>query len=214
MIWGAHFVWIHVGRTGGYSVDKMLRILAADDLHLDPLGGEWSAWKRHQTIQQREAETGLDLMSGKIKIANIRRLPHWLLSFAEFKKKYQGLDFQPEELTHGLLRAEYRDLETGNLDASRAREFHADTMLAYYKLNEMDHLFRTENLAADFLNVMEQLYLISPEQRAQIRAVYENANDYSRYSRFSAEAVKQMYQSCPLWTELELKLYGNLLVSV
>src|SRR3954468_4756994 len=103
MIWGPSFIWMHIGRTGGYSVDRMFRILDAPDVHLDPLGGEWSHWKRHQTVAQREAETGLDLRTGKVTIASFRRLPTWLLSFAEYKKRNEGLDFDTNQIAKGVV---------------------------------------------------------------------------------------------------------------
>jgi hypothetical protein len=213
MIWGRHFVWIHIGRTGGYSVDAMCRILEAPDIHLDPNGGEWSRWKRHQTIAQRSAEEGTDVAAGRATVANFRRLPHWILSFAEYKKKNEGLDFTVEELAQGRLRAETREMETGTLDPSRAREVRPDALLEYYGLAEMDHLLRTETLPDDFIALMERWYPISEEQRARIRGVVENDNQYNRdlWSRFSREQVRSMYESSPQWARLEQKLYGGLL---
>ena len=213
MIWGKSFIWIHIGRTGGYSVDRMCRILDQEDIHLDPLGGEWSRWKRHQTIEQRESELGLDLTTGRAKVSNIRRLPHWIVSFAEYKKKNEGLDFTTEELVQGRLRAEHRELTTGELETSRARELHADMLLAYYGLAEMDHWLRTEQLADDFLSLMGNWYQISDEKRARIRGIQENANQYDRdlSSRFSKQQIAEMYESCPRWRDLELELYGDLL---
>lgn len=214
MIWGKSFIWIHIGRTGGYSFDKMCRILDEPDIHLDPLGGEWSRWKRHQTIEQREREQGLDLTTGRAKVSNIRRLPHWILSFAEYKRRNEGLEFTTEELSQGRLRAEYRELETGDLDPGRAREVHPDMVLEYYGLAEMDHLLRTEDLACDFVRLMQRWYPISEEKGERIRHVQENANQYDRdlSSRFSKGQIRRMYESCPRWRDLELKLYGNLLL--
>jgi len=213
MIWSDRFVWIHIGRTGGYSIDKMCRILGAPDIQMDPDGGEWSHWKRHQTIAQRSAETGTDLGAGRAKVANFRRLPHWVLSFAEYKKKNEGLDFTVDDLARGRLRAETREMETGALDASRARDVHPDAVIAYYGLDGMDHLLRTETLPGDFVALMRGWYPISTEQERQIHAVQENGNAYNRdlWSRFTKAQVRQMYESCPAWTALELKRYGDLL---
>src|SRR5215510_11861164 len=150
MVWGKNFVWVHIGRMGGYSVDQMFRILQFSDVQLDPLGGDWR-WKRHQTVEQREAETRLGLKNGRARISNFRRLPTWILSFAEYKKKHEGLEFTTEDLTQGLLKAEYRELETWNLEETRKRNFHADSILEYYGVREMDYLMRTECLPTDFI---------------------------------------------------------------
>jgi hypothetical protein len=212
MIWGKGFVWTHIGRTGGYTVDRMCRILEDPEIHLDPLDGEWSRWKRHQTIEQREAATGLDLKTGKSRLTGFRRLPSWLLSFAEYKKKNEGLDFTDEQLTRGMLRVETRDLATGRLDPTRPEDFHADSVLRYYDVPGMDGWLRTEHLPDDFMTLMARWYTITPAQEQQIRAARENGNQYrDLWSRFSREQVRKMYESCPVWTELERKLYGDLL---
>jgi len=216
MIWGKNFVWIHIGRMGGYSVDQMFRLLQLSDVHLDPLGGDWSRWKRHQTVEQREAEARVGLQNGRARISNFRRLPTWILSFAEYKKKNEGLDFTTEDLTQGLLKAEYRELETGNLEETRKRNFHADSILEYYGVREMDYLMRTEYLPTDFIDVMSRWYSIPNETREQIHAVHENGNVYQRNLglRFSADQIRTMYASCPVWTALEKKVYGDLLVAL
>jgi hypothetical protein len=214
MIWGEKFVWTHLGRTGGNSVDLMFRILNEKDIHLDPRGGESADWYRHQTVEQREKQMSIDLTTNHLKILNFRRLPNWVLSFAEFKYKYQNIPFSREDIAQGKLKAESRNLVTGELDQNQYNAFNPDDMLLYYGFQNVYAWLRTESIAEDFISTFSQWYDITPTKAAEIRGVHDNQNTYNNKlsERFTNSEIGNLYDSCPIWTELEKEIYGDLLL--
>jgi hypothetical protein len=213
MIHSPHFIWTHIGRTGGYSVDKMFRILNRFDIHLDPINAEFSDWKRHQTYLQRAAEMPPEWLYGKEKVLSIRRLPAWILSYAEYKNDRQGIPFDKKDLIQVKLRSEYRDLESGETKLSY-HEFSPEEMLVYYDYGNVNHWLRTEYLVADFIRIFGQWYDIRNDEVSKLAGVFENSNAYRRdiRQRFTKAEMEQMYHRCPIWTALEKRLYGGLLV--
>lgn len=214
MIHHSQFIWTHIGRTGGYSVDKMFRILNRADVYLDPIDATFSDWKRHQTYEQRAEEMEEDWLVGKKRILNIRRLPNWVLSFAEFKKKYQKIPFTHENLVQVELKAEGRNVASGTMDA-QYQSFKPDDMLSYYGYDTVDYWLRTEYLTLDFIETFGNYCNITEPEKIAIGQVFENSNAYAKNirNRFTNDELKNMYELSPIWASLEQKIYGNLLIS-
>lgn len=214
MIITPYFVWTHLAKTGGYSVHKIFGLVKDDGLEMDPIGGEWSDYRRHEPFWLRSQKCGYDISAGKMKILSIRRLPSWMLSFAEFKKREEGFDFTIEELTAGYFKHEKRDMHSGKLsDKGTYETHHADEALAYYQPEIIDRWWKQESLYKDVIDTLKEFYPISNGQKEQMRAFHENANNYNRQveERFTLQQLEELYHNCPLWTNYELKVYGSLL---
>ncbi len=216
MIYNKEFIWTHIGRTGGYSVGKMFALLNRPDIHLDPINPEYSDWKRHQTFSQRAEEMPTGWLEGKTRILSFRRLPNWILSFAEYKKKYQNIPFTHEEMVQSILKAEKRATKDGQLDAGY-RTFQPDDLLRYYEYETVQHWIRTEYLVDDVVRVFQPWIQTTDEEYAQLKDIFENGNNSYKKNiteRFSDHEIRKMYASNPIWTEIERKLYGHLLVDI
>ncbi|RED92306.1 hypothetical protein [Marinoscillum furvescens] len=213
MISSPHFVWTHFAKTGGYTVHKVIEDLQLPDVQLDPLGGEWSDYRRHEPFWLRSQKENRDITANKLKILTFRRLPSWLLSFAEFKKREEGFDFEIKELAKGYFKHEKRDMTSGALDAPGSYEqHHADEALAYYHPESIDVWWTQERLIPDMLDTLGRFYTI-PSSAYQWD-FQQNSNSYNRSisDRFSRNQLEELYHNCPLWTAFERKIYGSLLV--
>jgi hypothetical protein len=213
MIIAPNFVWIHIGRTGGYMVDRIFRDLQLPDVELDPLGGIWSDWKRHQTIEARSEEIGQNLDKGRVRISNFRRLPAWALSFSEYKLRHEGLHFTTAEMAMGILKAEMKDPETGEVIPNRFRVFNPDEILEHYHAEKVETWWRTDHIIEDCLDTIARYYDLPNLKADRWKDEKVNANVYNRnlLQRFSPEQLRSLYEACPRWTSIEKQVYGGLL---
>ncbi len=214
MIISPEFVWIHIGRTGGYLVDSLIRDLKIEAIELDPIGGIWSDWKRHESIEARSAEKGVDLYNNRMSISNIRRLPNWIVAFAEYKLQRSQLYYTNYELSRALLKAELREPKTGQLVPDRFRTFNPDDLLLHYSYEKIETWWRTEHLVQDCISTLKKWYEIPEGLENKWTSTQVNSISYNRnvLERFSKAEIEGMYEKCPLWRDLELKVFGNLMV--
>ncbi|MFH6985663.1 hypothetical protein [Marinoscillum sp. 108] len=215
MIITPDFVWTHMAKTGGYSVHRMISLVGDENIQLDPLGGEWSDYRRHEPFWMRSEKCGYDITANKIKVLTIRRLPAWILSFGEFKKREEGFEFDLQELSKGYFKHEKRDMVSGGLsDPGSYDTHHADEALAYYRPETIDHWWKQESLNEDVVCFLGRFYTLTPLQIKQMSCSHENSNEYDRNlgKRFSQRQLEELYHNCPLWSTYEQKVYGSLLV--
>jgi len=215
MIIAPDLVWTHMAKTGGSVVHRIFEMIGDENVHLDPMTGVWSDYRRHEPFWLRSEKEGFDVTQGKVKALTIRRLPSWILSMSEFKLVKSGFDYTAEEMVKGIFRHEKRNMFDGTLvDDGEYETAMADQALEFYKPESIDIWWRQENLVTDVTKTLRKYYPISPEMEVQMRAISENVNHYNKNTddHFSTTELEELYHNCPLWTKFETKVYGDLLV--
>ena len=85
MIEGHNFIWLHIPKCAGHTVEMALRagLLGRSDVRFDRRFPEFEGW--HDGLAARRCrDKGFDPTDKRI-IAGFRRLPHWILSRAHFE---------------------------------------------------------------------------------------------------------------------------------
>ena len=210
MVIGPDFVWAHMPKTGGTSVVEMFGLV---DNSLD-IDAAHDNVLTHDTFAVKEARTGIDL-SGKQRLLNIRRLPAWIISFANYTR-----DMSPvpkKDLLCGKVHCVFPLDDITIVDLSEAMKHHkqyfADDLLKQYICGRVDHWLRTEHLAKDFISCVSEFISIAPEQRRQLNKLRLNVQTYDRNIRSwfrTKRSLKRLYDLNPVWAELERELYGSL----
>jgi hypothetical protein len=194
MVVGREFVWAHLPKAAGDTTLSLFGLFPELVISAD------SATRRekHALFTQRS-----DQVSGKRRVMNIRRLPHWLLSYTMFKTK-RGLAPHHTPLP---------------MDSPRqmAESIAADRNLVNYLdrgPRTIDIWLRVERLAEDFLAFVEELTDVDADRRRLVLArPRENERPYDRELShwFSDDFVVRMYESNPLWAWIEREVYGDTL---
>jgi hypothetical protein len=194
MVVGRDFVWAHLPKAAGDMTLSLFELfpelIVSADSCTEP--------EKHVRFSWR-----LDDVSGKRRLMNIRRLPHWILSYTVFKAK-RGLAPHHTPLP---------------MDSPRqmAESIAPDRSLVSYLdrgPRSIDVWFRVERLAEDFLAFVEELTEVEAKRRRLI-LTHRRLNDQS-YDRklshwFTEELIAQMYESNPLWAWIEREVYGDTL---
>jgi hypothetical protein len=192
MVIGEKFAWAHLQKTGGSATFAMFRLFPeliefADDRE-DPA--------KHSSFGARE-----DLVAGKLRMCNVRRLPAYLLSWAVWRARPGNqVGRTSMESPHEI--SEYP---------------RADRMLA--KITDdnrfpVERWLRMEYLGEDFLAFASDLAEVGEDRSKQVRETRAiNALDYDHEVRhwFSDAQIKRMYELNPIWCEIEERAYGDLL---
>jgi len=173
VLWSDRFVWLHVPKCAGTQTRAVLRKLGAFDEDLDP-----NIW--HQG--RREGLTD----SGRVVVANFRRLPSWVLSLAHYEAARGG----------------------GPADPWR---WSGDDVLARY---DADRWIRAEHLPEDFAAAFGDLIELPTARLTKMFRKRRNATDYDRSLEawFTPADLEGLYAANPAWAALERRLYGDLLV--
>jgi hypothetical protein len=89
----------------------------------------------------------------------------------------------------------------------------ADKILSLFIDPGVKYWIRTEYIETDLIKAfspyLDIKYNVSKEDFLEKINVTNSASNIMDW--FTKEEIKVLYNSCPLWTELELELYGNLL---
>lgn len=212
MVIGKHFVWGHMGKTGGDSVHKMFACLPqkyieyADDTRKPD---------KHFSFAKREADMGIDLSNSRKRILNIRRLPSWALSYGYHKLHRQGVPFDREKLLQGILAVRVRQIAKDDGTIEMITDYaHIDQILQNQMCGRVDYWIRTEYLAQDFISIVSQFIPISWWRRLRIKITHRNTN--SKYDKdlskhFNKQDLEQLYAACPFWTKIEKQCYGDII---
>ena len=73
---------------------------------------------------------------------------------------------------------------------------------------------RSEFLREDLAAVLGRYYELTDEQRSIIESTRTKKTldyDHDLAVHFTREQIAELYEQCPLWAELELRAYGDLL---
>lgn len=154
----------------------------------------------HENIARRcRRDPGFE-RGGRRIIANFRRLPHWLLSRVHYEAQRPPHHVVTREM---FLRGDLFE-QSGDLNR-------ADHYACNYNTPPVDCWIRTENLAEDAAKAFE----LDPEiLRAKLARKNVGALNYIKSLDFwfTKQELADLYAATPHWAELELRIYGSLLV--
>lgn len=198
MIIAEHFLWLHLPKTGGTSVNRLFRELALPGVHVD----DDATSMKHDSIALRESR-GAWRAGDRRRFITARRLESWLLSDWQHKRCHMNLpdlDFEP--VRSGL----FYSLRLGGVWVA------ADWWLHYFEIDERVTPLRLECLHAD---LQCHLWPLLPEGTPAFRALpHENARapvprTQSDLPVFSAADRARIQAVNPCWHAWEQQLYRS-----
>jgi len=198
MIEGPKFVWMHLPKTGGTSMNRLIRDLQIPQVIVD----EDQYDHKHDSISLREKQSGWKAGTRQ-RFITARRLSAWLISDWQHKRRHMGvpdLDFEP--VRSGL----FYSFRLGGTWVA------ADWWLQYFEVNADVQALRLEHLSED-LN--DYLLPLLPEGTPKFMFLpRENAKpDHLNEGEpcFTTEDLKRIFLINPKWSEWEQQVYGNIL---
>ena len=192
MIIGERFAWGHLGKTGGDATLALFRIFPELIEHADAR----TANAKHAKFREREEQ-----VRGKLLVLNMRRLPAWILSFAQHRAR-RGLhpDFTPLPMWTADEMAE------SSVADAELKAFTDDGRF------NIDVWLRTEYLRWDVLSFVSTIATITERQLEQVLELPPiNATEYEHDIErwFTASQLERMYARNPVWAALEAQLYAD-----
>jgi hypothetical protein len=193
MVIGERFAWAHLPKAGGSTTDRMFRLFPELVQFADPQDTN----DKHAPFAERA-----EMVRGRVLAMNLRRLPAWVISRANYVAKH-GVwpDYEPIPV------APAQELAESSFPDSRILLYTDEGRF------EVDRWIRTERLAEDFLRFVSEFTEVDDERaRAVAEIAPENAEEYDRRieSWFTPEQIHTLYESNPLWAQLEAEVYGSL----
>jgi hypothetical protein len=195
MVIGERFVWGHMPKTGGEATRAMFQLLPELIVYAD----ESHTYEQHTTFIEREEK-----VRGKMLALNIRRLPSWVLSREQHKARWG-------------VHPDYEPVPMASAEEVCERSF-PDWRLSGFLQNgsyAIDYWLRVESLVDDFLRFVGRFGDVDDERRQQIAAVGPvNRNEYEHdvWAWLTPEQIERLYAANPVWSSVEMQVYGNLLV--
>ena len=206
MIQGSDFIWQHLPKCAGHTVEMALRagLLGRRDINFDPRFPEYIGW--HDGLRSRAWRDPAFNPDGKTVISGFRRLPHWILSRVHY------------EASRPPYRCATRDMvRRGAYFEQTGEVFTADSLLQHYVFPEhTQQWIRVEHMLEDFRSVFSSVIgARMPAAEWQLRQVRNQTQ--IRYLEavefhFTQEDLVALYDANPLWASLERELYGSTLV--
>ena len=193
MIIGPSFLWLHLPKTGGTSMNRLFRERAMAGVTVD--ADDTRA--KHDSVALRESQ-GSWRAGERRRFITARRLADWLLSDWQHKRRHMGLphlDFEPVRC--GLSYS----LRLGGTWVA------ADWWLQYFAVDEHTTALRLEHLADD-LNTHLLPLLPADTAPFQQQLPRENARPGDTRVRFSTADLQRIAAVNPRWTAWEQRVYG------
>lgn len=181
------FVWVHFPKTAGTTTRQMFNLFPRHARHV-------VGRTEHPTF----ADAG-ELLDGRQRAMNIRRLPHWTLSYLHYTMKREHGHAEPDAVRSALAEIE----PEGKL-------------LRYLDGGHVDHWLRVEHLEDDFVQLMSLVTRLGPLKRRRLRQLKRrNQLSYERdlAAWFEPASLDALYERSPTWAALERRIYGTLLSS-
>ena len=193
MIVGDTFLWLHLPKTGGTSMNRLFRqrALAGVDVDRDDTAA------KHDSVALREQRSSWRAGPRRFFIT-ARRLDHWLISDWQHKRRHLNLpdlDFEPVRC--GL----FFSLRLGGTWVA------ADWWLQYFEISEEVTALRLEHLTAD-LNT--HLLPMLPSGTAPFTSLPRvNAAGHTDVAPVFTAADRQRIAAVnPRWSLWQQQLYG------
>jgi hypothetical protein len=198
MITGADFVWMHFPKCAGSTTESILweHLSERDDVSFDEIDPKGPViW--HDSIADRRRRDPRFQVGNRRVLANIRRLPYWVISIVHYERQRSTRVTRRER----LLRGEYmtRIGEVGK----------ADRLAAKYSCHPVNDWVRTEHLAADLKGIFPSL----PDSIASVPRVNEGKHKYIPDLNFwfTPKELGRLYERNPVWALLEERVYGDIM---
>ncbi len=200
MIIGPNFIWLHFPKCAGTRTEQVIRKYYGTDptLRFDEINPDRVIW--HQSVREREEATGEDLRGRRV-ICNIRRLPHWIISRVGYEGMRSNISTPREMFVHGSFINRWKEIQN------------ADTILSDFTIVPVDAWIRVDHIVSDFSAAFAPVLDISGINLRREFARKSNETKFSKESTpwFTSEELTTLYDSCPAWSALEKRLYGELL---
>jgi hypothetical protein len=196
VIIGDSFLWLHLPKTGGTSMNRLVREQGLSGVVIDPDHTP----QKHDSVPVRESR-GRWRAGERRRFITARRLEHWLISDWQHKRRQMNLpdlDFEP--VCSGL----YYSLRLGGTWVA------ADLWLHYFEVDERVTALRLEHLQDD-LN--RHLLPLLPEGTAPFQTPpRENRKPPAMASdepSFNAEDLQRISAVNPRWSAWQERVYGG-----
>ena len=200
MIVSPDWIWLHLPKSGGTATEAMLRELLGhrrDVAFDDTADRAHVVW--HETIGARARRVpGFDA-AGRPVAANLRRLPHWVLSYIHFEVQRRGERMAPPR----------RSVVAGFVPAPDGRPVPADQVIRRFA-GEVTHWLRSDRLAQDAARILgldPGQAALALERRNEGRIAY--IRDLAFW--FTPKNLATLYERNPIWAEVEARVYGDVL---
>jgi hypothetical protein len=190
------FVWLHLPKTGGTSMNHLFRQRALPGVQVDPDDTS----EKHDSIALRENRSTWRAGQRR-RFITTRPLHQWLISDWQHKRRHMNLptlDFEP--LRSGL----FYSLRLGGVWVA------ADWWLSYFELDEQFTALRLEHLQND-LN--RHLLPLLPSGTTPFGSLpRENTKPTAAADdqpRFSTADLSRIHTVNPRWSAWEQQVYGG-----
>lgn len=196
MIEGPNFVWMHLPKTGGTSMNRLIRELHIPNVIVDPDQFD----QKHDSIALREQKSNWRVGTRQ-RFVTARRLTSWLISDWQHKRRHMGvpdLDFEP--VRYGL----FYSFRLGGTWVA------ADWWLQYFDINNEVQALRLERLQDDLNSFLHPKLPKGTPSFALLPS--ENAKpDHLKKDepQFTDEDFKRILHSNPKWASWEKNIYGD-----
>lgn len=203
MIVSDRWIWLHVPKCAGTATEKILHgAFGADpSVHFDAVGAAHPViW--HDGLADRAVRDPGFGPAGRAVVANIRRLPSWLLSRVHFEVQRYGHAAVVSRAV--LCSGRFRPVPKGVAKPLRK----ADQELARYAPG-VTHWLRTEHLAED----VGRAFGVEVPPRGGRDKLNATTLDYIKDVAFwfTGEELAALYAANPLWAGIERQVYGGLM---
>ena len=196
MIIANNFLWLHLPKSGGTSMNRLFRELALSGIQVD----DDATALKHDSVALRESR-GSWRAGDRRRFVTTRRLESWLISDWQHKRRHMSLpnlDFEPVRC--GL----FYSLRLGGVWVS------ADWWLHYFDLDEHVTALRLEFLAID---IQRHLWPLLPSGTPAFSSL-PHVNALPRETVmdrpvFSTGDRLRIASCNPRWHAWEQRLYGT-----
>lgn len=202
MIIAEHFLWLHLPKTGGTTMNQLFREWAIPGITVDADGDR----RKHDSVALRERQCPWRAGERRRFITS-RRLSAWLLSDWQHKRRHMNLpDLPIEPVRRGL----FYSLRLGGVWVA------ADWWLRYFELDEQVTALRLERIAEDLNHHLLPLLPPGTPPVCSRTLPQENATPPAdeRGGPPGAPAPELLpsaglYTVNPLWAAWEERVYGD-----
>ncbi len=196
MIVGDGFLWLHLPKTGGTTLNRVFRTLALPGVVVDPD----DTLAKHDSVAQREGRG--DWRAGdRVRLITARRLGDWLISDFHHKRRMPALADLPFD---GVRVGRIWSLRLGGVWVA------ADWWLEHMVIDEVTQALRLEHLADDLERHLRPVLPAGTRPFGPLPR--ENADPDPRDPRFTLrpEDMARIHAANPRWSAWERQVYGGI----